>query len=176
MYLLPITSWTWNDLWKCFFHLIFPKYVLGWTKKHQVDLGVGGWRDLIFLIKLHDAPIWNPLWQDHKVWFSQQNHKVGQFCEKNYVSSSSVFPRASVNLLIFKSWDVYHHVITLVSTPLPWLTVSWGGLFFPSVGTLYLDLLFVFYCYMLTRAGNQRESCQIDWESQIGKGVEWEVG
>lgn len=36
---------------------------------------------------------------------------------EKYVSSSSVFPRASVNLLIFKLWDAYH-VIALVG-PLP---------------------------------------------------------
>lgn len=90
---------------------------------------------------------------------------------KKYVSSSSVFPRASVNLLIFKLWDVYH-VITLVSPPL--LTVSRGRLSFPSVDTLHFDLLFAFSCYMLTRAGNQGENCQTETGNQVLKA--WGAG
>lgn len=175
---MPITSWTWNDLWKCLLHLIFLKYVLGWAKKHRVDLGVDGWRDLIFLIKLHYGPIWNPLWQDCKVWFKQQNHKVGQFCEKNMLTHHQFSQRL---LLIF--W-YSNHGMSIMSSPFsvpphPLLTVSWGRLSFLSVGTLHFNLLFASYCYMLTRAGNERESCQTDTGSHRvlkGWGVRGGVG
>lgn len=75
---------------------------------------------------------------------------------------SSVFPRASVNLLIFKSWDVYHSITLVSSPPLvscvlrqALLPLSWHITFQPPI------------CFVLShvdRAGNQRESRQTETE------------